>query len=606
MTAATPPTATEPPTTTEPAPLPHRTAWQTIRHGLSLTPGVTTGLALTAVLAVLASVGRLVVPLSVQVFIDRGLSTAGVNTPVVVWSTVSALAILAVTTLSAYAMNVRLVKVTETALATLRVKAFAHVHRLSMLDQQAHRRGALVSRITADVDQISQFLQWGGLLLLTSACQVALASVVMFVYSWQLTLLVYACFLPLVIAAPRMQRRLSAAYRKARVRAGEMLSAVAESVNGALVVRAYGTANRTRERVDRTVGAYARQQTRAQRRSVLIFSSAEITAGLATAGVVVVGVLLGLGGDMTLGQLTGFLFLITLFITPVQLATEILNEAQNAVAGWRRVLEVLDISPSVAEPSDGTDLPSGALPIAVNDVSFRYLDGPLVLHDVSVSIAASARVAVVGETGSGKTTFAKLLTRLVDPITGTVSIGNVNLPEVRSSSLRSRVAMVPQDPFLFNTTVEHNVTLGRSDTSTADVMRIFAELGLADWITQLPHGLNTQVGERGDAMSAGERQLVAIARAYLTDPSVLVLDEATSAVDPGTDVRLQRALERLFAGRTTVTIAHRLFSAESADEVLVFERGQLVQRGPHHELISRPDSVYAGLHASWAPTRSES
>ena len=580
--------------------VPSRTAWQTIRHGISLTPDVTTGLAFTVVLAVLASAGRLVVPLSVQVFIDRGLgSGGGVNTSVVLWCCGLALAVLVATTVAAYAMNVRLTKVTETALATLRIKAFDQVHRLSMADQQAHRRGALVSRITADVDQISQFLQRGGLLLLTSLCQVGLASVVMFVYSWQLTLLVYACFLPLIFAVPAMQRRLNVAYQKVRERAGEMLSAIAESVTGALVVRAYGVADQTRERVDCSVDAYRQQQFRAHRRSVLIFSSAEITAGLATAGVVVLGVLLGLGGDLTLGQLTGFLFLITLFISPVQLATEILNEAQNAVAGWRRVLEILDISPGVVEPSDGVDLPTGALPIAVSGVSFHYLDGPLVLRDVSVTIASGARVAVVGETGSGKSTFVKLLTRLADPVTGTVAIGGADLAVVRSQSLRSRVTMVPQDPFLFNTTVEDNVALSKPGATPAEIMRAFTELGLADWGTSLPQGLATQVGERGDAMSAGERQLVAIARAYLADPSVLVLDEATSAVDPATDVRLQRALERLLKGRTTVTIAHRLFSAESADEVLVFERGRLVQQGSHHELIAAPGSVYARLHASW-------
>ncbi|MGH3544443.1 MAG: ABC transporter transmembrane domain-containing protein, partial [Mycobacteriales bacterium] len=336
------------------SPPPTRTAWQTVRHGLSLTPGVTTGLALTTALAMLAGAGALVVPLSVQLFIDRGLgSGGGIDTAVVVWCTVGALGVLAVTTACAYAMNVRLVNVTEDALATLRTKAFDHVHRLSMLDQQAHRRGALVSRITGDVDQISQFLQTGGLLLLTSLCQVTLASVVMFLYSWQLTLLVYACFLPLVIAAPRMQRRLSAAYGASRERAGEMLSAIGESVTGALVVRSYGAADRTRERVNRGVGAYAQAEITAWRRSVLIFSSAELTAGLAIAGVVVLGVLLGIDGDLTLGQLTGFLFLITLFIAPVQFATEILNEAQNAIAGWRRVLEILDISPGVVEPADG-------------------------------------------------------------------------------------------------------------------------------------------------------------------------------------------------------------------------------------------------------------
>jgi ABC-type multidrug transport system fused ATPase/permease subunit len=470
-----------------------------------------------------------------------------------------------------------------------------------MLDQQEHRRGALVSRITGDVDQISQFLQWGGLLLLTSVCQVVLATVVMAFYSWQLTLLVLACFVPLIVLAPRAQRRLSAAYRTVRERAGGTLSAISESVTGATVVRAYGAALRTRRRVHSRVRGYADQQVRAQRLSVLIFSGAEVTAGVAMAGVIVFGFILGVAGRLTLGELTGFLFLITLFIAPVQLATEILNEAQNAAAGWRRVLGVLDMTPSVTDPGGAMQrLPAGELGFEVRGVGFSYLDGPPVLHDVNVVLAPGAQIAIVGETGSGKTTFAKLVTRLADPTLGEIRVGGVDLREISFAELRSRVAMVPQDAFLFNTTVRQNVTLAKLDATDADLERVFADLGLTDWAGRLPQGLDTQVGERGDALSAGERQLVAIARAYLADPSVLVLDEATSAVDPATDVRLQRAMDRLCRGRTTLTIAHRLFTAESADEVLVFDAGRLVQRGAHDRLVNEPASIYQRLHASWA------
>ncbi|MGH3429734.1 MAG: ABC transporter transmembrane domain-containing protein, partial [Mycobacteriales bacterium] len=252
--------------TEAPAPVP---ALQIVRRGLAVTPGVKTGLAVTALFAVFAGAGRIVVPLSVQLFIDHGVAaSSGLNLPAIVWSCALAVAALGLTALSAYGMNVRLVKVTETALATLRTKAFEHVHRLSMLDQQEHRRGALVSRITGDVDQISQFLQWGGLLLLTSVCQVTLATAVMAFYSWQLTLLVLACFVPLIALAPRAQRRLSAAYRTVRERAGGTLSAISESVTGATVVRAYGAAPRTRRRVHSRVRSYADQQVRAQRLSV--------------------------------------------------------------------------------------------------------------------------------------------------------------------------------------------------------------------------------------------------------------------------------------------------------------------------------------------------
>jgi putative ABC transport system ATP-binding protein len=233
-------------------------------------------------------------------------------------------------------------------------------------------------------------------------------------------------------------------------------------------------------------------------------------------------------------------------------------------------------------------------------VSFAYPGGETVLRDVALEIAPRSRVAVVGETGSGKTTLAKLLTRLMDPGHGAVRIDGVDLRHVRFDSLRSRIVMVPQEGFLFDTTLLDNVRFGRPTATDDEVRLAITELGLDEWLAGLPRGLDTRVGQRGESLSAGERQLVALARAYLADPDLLVLDEATSAVDPSTEVRIQRALEGLTRGRTSVAIAHRLSTAEAADEVIVVDRGRIVQRGPHHELVQERGSVYAGLHASWA------
>jgi ABC-type multidrug transport system fused ATPase/permease subunit len=216
-----------------------------------------------------------------------------------------------------------------------------------------------------------------------------------------------------------------------------------------------------------------------------------------------------------------------------------------------------------------------------------------------MSIGAGTRLAVVGETGSGKSTFAKLLTRLMDPSEGQVLLDGIDIREVSASSLRSSVVLVPQEGFLFDDTVAANVRYGKLDATDEEILASAAELGLADWLAGLPHGLETGVGQRGESLSAGERQLVALLRAHLADPDLLVLDEATSAVDPQLEMRIQRALERLMTGRTSVTIAHRLSTAEAADEVVVVDRGRIVQRGPHRELVRQADSVYAGLHASW-------
>ncbi|HYN93059.1 MAG TPA: ABC transporter ATP-binding protein [Pilimelia sp.] len=573
-----------------------------MRRGLALSRELRVGLAGTLALAVLSMVGRAAVPVAVQQGIDRGLRAPG-GPDLSIVSTVVGLtaAVLAVTTVCGYLMMRRLFTVSETALAGVRTRTFRHIHDLSMLHQQSERRGSLVSRVTSDVDQITQFLQWGGVILLISSGQIVVTALVMAVYSWQLTLVVLLAFGPAVVVIRLFQRRLAGAYGAVRRQVGAMLAAVSESVVGAAVIRAYGVSGRTRSRLDEAIDAHRAAQQRAMRTSVLGFSVGEVAAGLALAGVVVIGVHLGVGGALTVGELTAFLFLVTLFIQPVQIATEVLNEAQNAVAGWRRVLDVLDIAPDVADPGEaGVDLPAGPLDVRFAGVDFAYsADGPTVLHDIRVDIAARTRVAVVGETGGGKTTFAKLLTRLMDPTGGEVLLSGVPLRRVRFASLRARVVMVPQDGFLFDATVAENVRFGRPSLSDAELARAFVELGLADWVESLPQGTATPVGERGEALSVGERQLVALARAYVADPDLLVLDEATSAVDPATEIRLQRTLEAVTRGRTTVAIAHRLSTARAADDVIVVDRGRVVQRGRHEDLVAEEGSVYARLYASW-------
>ena len=573
----------------------------TVRRGLALSPELRRGLAGTIALAVVQMAGRVAVPIAVQQGIDHGVrAQGGPDVGFVVRAVVLTLAALTVSTAAGYLMTRRLFTVSETALAGLRARTFRHIHDLSMLHQQSERRGSMVSRVTSDVDQISQFLQFGGVQLLLASGQLMVSTLVMLVYSWQLSLVVLLAFGPAVVVIRLLQKRLAAVYRTVRERTGVMLGVVAESVVGALVIRAYGVADRTGRRLDTSIERLRVAQERALRTSVISFSSGEIGAGLALASVVVVGTLLGVRGQLSVGELTAFLFLVTLFIQPVQMATEMLNEAQNAVAGWRRVLDVLDLEPDVADPDDiGVELPPGPLSVRFRGVSFRYPGGPVVLTDVDLSLAARRKVAVVGETGSGKTTFAKLLTRLMDPVGGEVLLSGVPLTSVRFSSLRSRVVMVPQDGFLFDATIAENIRFAEPSLTDAQLAAAFAELGLADWVDSLPAGLDTPVGERGEALSVGERQLVALVRAYVADPDLLVLDEATSAVDPATEVRLQRALDTVTRGRTTVAIAHRLSTAQVADEVIVVDAGRIVQRGPHSTLVKEADSIYARLYASW-------
>jgi ABC-type multidrug transport system fused ATPase/permease subunit len=582
-------------------------AMETMRLGMRVSPELREGLVGTLLLAVLSTMGQVVVPIAVQQTLDHGLDGPGGRPDVgfmIRMGLVAGLAIV-VTSIASYAMTTRLFTAAERGLATLRIKAFRHVHDLPVLTQNTERRGALVSRVTSDVDQVSQFLVFGGIFFIISVGQVLVATVIMLFYSWQLCLVVWLCFAPLFLSLKYFQRRLSEAYGTVRRQVGLMLSAISEPVVGAAVVRSYAVESRTQARIDTAIRAHQVASTRAQGFTAFSFSLGGLSGGLANAGVLIVGIWLGFAGDISAGEVVAFAFLVTLFVMPVQMGTQILTDAQNAVAGWRRVIGILETPADLVDPGpDGQVLPRGPIDVEFRDVTFAYPEGPDVLHDLSMRIESGTRVAVVGETGSGKSTVAKLLTRLMDPTQGAVLLDGIDVREVAQSSLRESVVLVPQEGFLFDDTLRANALYGRLDATDEDILGSAAELGLADWLDGLPHGLDTRVGQRGESLSAGERQLVALLRAHLADPDLLVLDEATSAVDPNLEMRIGRALERLMSGRTSVTIAHRLSTAENADDVVVVDRGRVVQRG-HHSALLVEGGVYGGLHASWVAQHGE-
>ena len=604
-------------------------ALSTIRRGLALTPELLRGLWITLLLAVVATGGKVVVPIAVQAILDRGIIEPEVpDVAFVAGAAALAALVLLATAACNVLMNRRLFRLAETSLATLRKRAFRHIHDLSLLTQGTEQRGALVSRVTSDVDTVSQFMSFGGIMLVVMSFQLVLATAVMVFYSWPLALVVWLCYIPILLIMGTLQRRIRARYQVVRTRVGTMLGAVSESLVGAATVRAYGIEQRTRRAQDARIREVRDAQFAVLRPQSASFFLSETGDGLATAIVVVVGVVLGTGalgadlpgGDLTAGGVVAFVFLVSLFSQPVRMGIEMLSEAQNAVAGWRRVLGVLDTPADVADPGGAMDprtgrrgepvpgaraLPEGLLDIEIRQLRYRYPTGPEVLHGLDVRIPARSRIAIVGETGSGKTTFAKLLTRMMDPASGQILIGGVPLPLVPYDSLRSRVIMVPQEGFLFDTTVAGNLRYGRPDATEEDMRRALDELGLGTWAAELPEGLDTPVGQRGESLSAGERQLVALARAYLADPDVIVLDEATSAVDPAADVRLQQAIDGLARGRTTITIAHRLSTAERADRIMVLDHGDLVEHGTHAELVDLEGGIYAGLHRSWVAHRAE-
>lgn len=583
-------------------------AMATIRRGLALSPELRLGLGVTLLLALIGTAGRVIVPIVVQQVIDGGLVEGGVDMTFVIGRVLFALVAVAVTAGTTGWMNLRLAKVSESALSGLRIRAFRHIHDLSMLHQASEQRGVLVSRVTSDVDQISRFMQWAGVMLAINTFQAILALIVMLVYSPPLALTVVAS-IPIIVFTMRFfQRRLDVAFLLVREKVGRLLGTLAEVVVGAPVIRAYGIERRIKQKLGVAIEEHRAAGVAAGNLSSVFSGIGELVGALVIAGVLVVGTLLVVGGSETVGTVVAFLFLAQLFVQPVQMLGEAVNEAQTAVAGWRRVLDVLGIAPDVADPGiNGVDLPHEPVGVEFSHVTFRYpkpgesgadASGTLALDDVTMSIAPKSRVAVVGETGSGKTTFAKLLTRLMDPTSGSVLLGGVEIDRVRFDSLRDRVVMVPQEGVLFRGTIGDNVAMGHPGATHADLLQAFVNLGLDDWLAELSQGLDTQVGERGTSLSVGERQLVTLVRAAIADPELLVLDEATSAVDPVTEVRINRALSQLTIGRTVVTIAHRMSTAEAADRVVVFDQARIVEDGPHSELL-RAGGIYAGLYGSW-------
>ncbi|HZA79835.1 MAG TPA: ABC transporter ATP-binding protein [Acidimicrobiales bacterium] len=488
-------------------------------------------------------------------------------------------------------------RVGEDFLRRLRIRVFDHLQRLSMPFYDRSKAGVLVSRMTSDVDSLAELIQLGLAMFVSNALLLVVSLVVLTTVSWQLMLVCLVALPPVVVASVKFQRDSNDAYLDVRDRIGSTLSHLQEGIAGVRVVQAFA-----REEVE--VGRFERGNRElydSHMRSVAI--SAWYLPVIELAGWGTTALALGVGGwwvhdgALTVGTVAFFVLTLSNLFEPVQQLSQLFNMVQSAGAGLHKLYELLGTPVDVPERAGAVDLPAVG-DVEVEAASFAYGDGPDVLRDVSLRIPAGSRLALVGPTGAGKSTLAKLVARLYDPTAGTVRFGGVDLRDATLASLRGRIVVIPQEGFLFNGTIRDNVRLARAGASDAEVEDALRAVGAYERFSVLPDGLDTEVRERGSRLSGGEKQLVSLARAALADPAVLVLDEATSSLDPGTEALVEAAVDRLLEGRTVVVIAHRLSTSERADMVGVVDGGELVELGTHHELVAA-GGRYASLYATW-------
>jgi ATP-binding cassette subfamily B protein len=552
------------------------------------------------ILVTISTICTLAGPVLVRHGIDAGIKAKderALNFTVVAYLVVTAIAYVV-----GRAQYVSLNSAGEGFLRILRVKVFAQLQRQSMAFFDREKAGVLVARMTADIESMAELVQWGLMQFLSAFLLLFLAFFLLLSLSWQLTLITLIVFPFLIAASVKFQRDSSMAYLEVREKVGANLSALQEGITGVRVIQAYAREDEQIRRFEESNRALFRSHMHSVKVSTWYFGLIEF-AGIASSALIIgIGGWLVHRGSVSLGTVVAFVLLLANLFDPVQQLSQLYNTLQSAAAALHKLFGILDATPDVDEVAAPTDLPATG-DVVVNNITFSYAAGSRpALENVNLTLTAGTRLALVGPTGAGKSTLAKLMARLYDPQSGSVSFGGVDLRQASMEDLRRRIVVIPQEGFLFDGSVRDNLLIAKPTATETELLRALDNIGLRERFEALPEGLDTQVRERGSRLSAGERQLVALSRAALVDPAVLVLDEATSNLDPGTEMLVEAALEKLMVGRSVIVVAHRLSTVQRADKIAVVADAKISEIGTHDELIAL-NGHYALLASTWNKTQ---
>jgi ABC-type multidrug transport system fused ATPase/permease subunit len=487
----------------------------------------------------------------------------------------------------------------ERILADLRIKLFGHLQRLSLGFFERTRAGVIISRLTNDVEALDQLVTDGVTTLVQSTLTLVGTAILLFVLDWRLALATLAVIPIMSVGTVLFRARSSRAYAAVRERLGLVTATLAEDIAGMRMVQAFTREKRNIAQFREVTERYRESNMETVVLNAVYFPFVDLVSSVALAVVLGYGGHLYFQGDVTIGTLFAFMLYVQNFFDPVQQLSQLYNTFLSATAALDKIMDVLDEEPQVLDAPGARELPPVDGHVRFEHVRFGYGDGPDVVHGLDLDIPAGTTVALVGHTGAGKSTIAKLLARFYDPRDGRITIDGIDLRDVAQKSLRRQLGIVPQEGFLFAGTVTENIAFGRPDASPEDVVRAAQAVGAHEFILRLEDGYETDLQERGTRLSLGQRQLVALARALLADPRILILDEATSSVDIGTERKIEQALRLLLSGRTAFIIAHRLSTIRDADLIVVLEHGRIVEQGNHDELMQRR-GLYTSLYGDWA------